>query len=134
MPYTHKKVGDKECVYKKEDGSKVGCTSGPISDYLAALHANSEISENNILKGGKADNLSINDLAKKFNVSVDYIKNQITKGIKVELEHTNSKEKATEIAMDHLSEFPDYYERLEKMEQKASKEMLKKMLREQLTK
>lgn len=134
MPYTHRKVGDKECVFKKENGSKVGCTTGPISGYLAVLHANSEISENNTLKGGKADNSSINDLAKKFNITVDYIKNQINKGVKVELEHTNSKEKATEIAMDHLSEFPDYYERLEKMEQKASKEMLKNMLREHLIK
>ena len=134
MPYTHRKEGDKECVYKKEDSSKVGCTLGPIADYLAALHTNSDISEKNILKGGKADDLTINDLAKKFNVSVSYIKNQINKGINVELEHTNSKEKANEIAMDHLSEFPDYYERLEKMEQKASKERLKSMLREHLIK
>ena len=134
MPYTHRKIGDKECVFKKEDGSKVGCTTGPISDYLAALHANADVSENNILKGGKADNLTLNDLAKKFNVSVESIKNQINKGVKVELEHTDDKAKATEIAMDHLSEFPDYYDRLEKMENKASKDKLKTMLREHITK
>lgn len=40
MPYTHKKVGDETCVYKKEDGSKVGCTKGSIKKYLGALHAN----------------------------------------------------------------------------------------------
>ena len=36
MPYTVKG----KCVYKKDTGKKVGCTDGPIKDYLAALHAN----------------------------------------------------------------------------------------------
>lgn len=40
MPYTTKKVGSKTCVYKKDGGAKVGCTSGPVSKYLGALHAN----------------------------------------------------------------------------------------------
>ncbi len=34
MPYKVKG----ECVYKKDTGEKVGCTDGPIEDYLAALH------------------------------------------------------------------------------------------------
>lgn len=38
MPYTHKKVGNKTCVYKKSTGKKVGCTAGPIKKYLTALH------------------------------------------------------------------------------------------------
>lgn len=41
MPYTHKKVGDKYCVYKKDTGKKVGCTDGnkeSLRKYLAALH------------------------------------------------------------------------------------------------
>lgn len=42
MPYTHKKVGNKQCVFKKEDESKVGCTSGSIKKYLSALHANAD--------------------------------------------------------------------------------------------
>lgn len=40
MPY----VVDGKCVYKKKSdgskGEKVGCTDGPVKDYLAALHAN----------------------------------------------------------------------------------------------
>lgn len=40
MPYSHRKIGDKNCVYKADTGKKVGCTKGPISKYLAALHAN----------------------------------------------------------------------------------------------
>lgn len=48
MPYTHRKVGDEECVYKKDGGTKVGCTKGSIKKYLAALHANANesITEN----------------------------------------------------------------------------------------
>ena len=43
MPYTHKKVGDQYCVYKKDGGEKVGCTDGnkeALNKYLAALHIN----------------------------------------------------------------------------------------------
>jgi len=42
MPYTHRKVGDKQCVYKKDGGAKVGCTSGSIKKYLAALYINAD--------------------------------------------------------------------------------------------
>ena len=38
MPY---KVKGK-CVYKKDTGEKVGCTDGPIEDYLAALHIHAD--------------------------------------------------------------------------------------------
>ena len=41
MPYSVRKQGSKYCVYKKEDGSKVGCTDGnkeSLKKYLAALH------------------------------------------------------------------------------------------------
>ena len=93
----------------------------------------------NNLKGGKSDKLTIQDIANKFNVEVDFIKNQLSKGINIETEHTNDKSKATEIAMDHLTEFPDYYNRLEKMEKDAEKDLnesqklfIKKLLREEL--
>ena len=39
MPYKTKKVkGKGTCVYKKDGGKKVGCTTGPVQKYLAALH------------------------------------------------------------------------------------------------
>jgi hypothetical protein len=41
---------------------------------------------------------------------------QLRKGIKVELEHTPDQFTARRIALDHLAELPDYYDRLEKME------------------
>jgi len=48
----------------------------------------------------------------------DFSEDAIQKGIKIELEHTSDRELAKEIAMDHLDEFPDYYEELDKMEKK----------------
>jgi len=98
----------------------------------------------NTLKGGKSDKLSTKDIADKFKVSVDKIEAQIKKGIGVEMEHTTDKEKATEIATDHVSEFPDYYDRLGKMENKADKDwkpsevsentksLIKRLIRENL--
>ena len=38
MPYKVKG----NCVYKKDDGTKVGCTKGSMDKYLAALHANTD--------------------------------------------------------------------------------------------
>lgn len=45
MPYESKKVGKKNCVYKKSSGKKVGCTGGSKEakrKYLAALAINAE--------------------------------------------------------------------------------------------
>jgi predicted nucleotidyltransferase len=58
--------------------------------------------------------LSISDLAKKHGVSRKHIIGQLKKGIKVELEHTSIRDVATEIALDHLSEDPNYYTKLVK--------------------
>ena len=77
--------------------------------------------EKNTIKGGKSDNLSVEDIAKKFNVPVSKIKKQLELGIKVESEHSDDKEKQQEIAMDHLTEIPDYYDRLKKMEDQGEK-------------
>lgn len=128
MPY---KVKD-QCVYKKDTGSKVGCTKGSVDKYLAALHANADINESNKLKGGKSDNMTIKDISNKFNVPISDVKKQITKGEKVESEHTTDKEKQTEIATDHVSEFPDYYDRLEKLEKDAEKYWKSKMTESKL--
>lgn len=243
MPYTHREVGDKECVYKKDapkGSDPVGCTKGSINKYLGALHANvktenveeelqenllklsrekivsaanqvissiqtnavntsdmfttiwnsvkegekltkeeknkigtdlrglleslgygavfmlpggtvflivykflkkhmenkkeeqrkARLNESNKLKGGKADKLSIKDIADKFNTTTDKIRTQLTKGVKVEMEHTKNKAQATEIATDHISEFRDYYDRLEKMEKEAKKYWASKIKKE----
>ena len=83
--------------------------------------------KNDLIKGGLSDKSTIEDIAKKHNVSISDIENQLKKGIKVEKEHTGDVEMAKEIAMDHLFEIPDYYDRLEKIESKIfeSKEEIK---------
>ena len=96
----------------------------------------------NTIKGGKADKMTVKDIADKFKVSVDKIEAQIKKGVKIEMEHTDDKKRATEIAMDHITEFPDYYDRLIKMEKSAEKEfervnesqrnLIKRLLREEI--
>ena len=43
-------------------------------------------------------------------------------GIPIEHEHTKDKDLATDIALQHLDEIPDYYTRLKKMESDAKKE------------
>jgi len=58
------------------------------------------------------------DIATKHGVALSKIESQLVKGIKVELEHTTDKQVAREIALDHLNEFPDYYDRLEKAEKR----------------
>jgi len=68
------------------------------------------------ITGGLSDNLSLEDIAKKHKVSLEKIKKQHEKGIKVEMEHTDDKSIASKIAKDHLVELPDYYDRLEKIE------------------
>lgn len=75
------------------------------------------------IKGGKADKMSIKDIAKKHEVSVESVKKQIEMGKKIEMEHVDDEVLAKEIAMDHLEEIPDYYTRLKKMEKEAKKEL-----------
>ena len=48
-----------------------------------------------------------------------YDPNQLAIGTKIEMEHTNDREIAKEIAKDHLEEIPDYYTRLNAMEREA---------------
>ena len=43
-------------------------------------------------------------------------RDELAKGIEVEMEHTTDGRIARKIALDHLAEFPDYYTELLKME------------------
>lgn len=58
------------------------------------------------LHGGRADKKKPSD----FDAA------QLKAGTKEEMEHTDDQHKAEEIAMDHLSEDPDYYKKLKKVE------------------
>ena len=65
---------------------------------------------------------SVEQIAKKHRLEVSFVKNQLEMGIPIEHEHTKDKDLATDIALQHLDEIPDYYTRLKKMESDAKKE------------
>lgn len=60
-----------------------------------------------LIHGGRADK-----------VKSGFDLKQLRKGIKIEMEHTNDENIAREIAQDHLTEDPKYYDHLEEMESK----------------
>ena len=65
---------------------------------------------------------SVEEIAKKHRLEVSFIQRQLEMGIPIEHEHTKDKDLATDIALQHLDEIPDYYTRLKKMEASAKKE------------
>jgi hypothetical protein len=81
-----------------------------------------EINESESLKGGESDHKTLTQLAKKHDAKgyyhivnmVQSLKKELEMGIKIEMEHTDDKDEATEIAMDHLWENPSYYTKLKK--------------------
>jgi hypothetical protein len=52
-------------------------------------------------------------------------KSEVAKGYKTEKEHKKPKEETLKIAKDHLSEFPEYYKELSKMEKRLIKKRQK---------
>lgn len=102
-----------------------GVSAAPAADqkkfeeYRAAIKKAHGIDIKNYkqkLKGGRADAHRV----------TDFDLDQLIMGIKVEQEHTTDKYTALEISMDHLEEIPDYYTRLEEMEEKAEAEWKEK--------
>ena len=65
---------------------------------------------------------TVEQIAKKHRLEVSFVKNQLKMGVPIEHEHTKDKDLATDIALQHLDEIPDYYTRLKKMEASAKKE------------
>ena len=65
---------------------------------------------------------TVEAIAKKHRMEVSDIQKQLDMGIPIEHEHTKNKTLATDIALQHLEEIPDYYTRLKKMEASAKKE------------
>jgi len=77
------------------------------------------------IPGGLAKGKTLIDLAKKWDskgyydpkqYAAEYIKPKLMQGIKVEMEHTTDVRIATEIAMDHLWEDINYYDKLANIE------------------
>jgi hypothetical protein len=92
-----------------------------------------DINESELLKGGNADNKSLIQIAKKHDAKNYYhiddmvksLKKQVEIGLPIEMEHTDDKDKAKEIVMDHLWENPSYYTKLKKSDvEKETKESM----------
>jgi ribosomal protein L7Ae-like RNA K-turn-binding protein len=75
---------------------------------------------------------TVDQIAQKHKVPVSKIKKQLEMGTKVETEHTNNKELASYIALQHLDELPDYYDRLKTVEKKSPKASKKTVKEETL--
>lgn len=120
MEKKEEKQKDNRFTYSSDEGLKVLSEK----DILESIGSEKEIkkSEDNKLKGGKGDNLTVEDIVKKHNSTIEHIKKQIKMGLEVEMEHTNNPKIALEITMDHLTESPDYYTKLKQMEESFDKE------------
>ena len=114
----------------KKEGSETteATSSGGSGQYSQPLFSGEEPkkieTKEDSIKGGLSDGMTLKDIAKKHDKKkykhiddmVKHLESELKKGIKVEMEHTNSKSKASEIAMDHLFEDPNYYNKLKKIE------------------
>lgn len=69
-----------------------------------------------VIPGGKSSGMTIIEIAKKHKILPQIAMKEWLKGIKVEMEHTNNKRIAREIAKDHLYEDIYYYKKLSKIE------------------
>jgi len=59
---------------------------------------------------------TLSEISKIHNVSEEVLAQQLEKGIEAEMEHTTDKKIAETIALHHIEEMPDYYDRLKEME------------------
>jgi hypothetical protein len=116
---------------KKKIESQEATGASSAGQYSAPLFTKEETKESEKLKGGLADTSSLYDIAAKhvedktvkkqsperISKMLSHLTQQLIKGIKVEMEHTDDVKVAKEIAMDHLAEDPNYYTKLKRIEE-----------------
>jgi hypothetical protein len=110
--------------YKKS----IDCNNPKGFSQRAHCQGKKKVNETEEIEGGLADNKSLVQISKKHDAKgyyhiknmMDSLRKQLHMGMKVEMEHTDDKEKAKEIAMDHLWEDPKYYDKLKKIETKEA--------------
>ena len=129
--------GHKQDAFKKHVDEKwsekykksIDCNNPKGFSQKAHCQGRKKVNED-ALKGGNADNKTLKDIAKKHDKKnyyhvddmVSSLKKQFNKGMKVEMEHTDDKNIAKDIVMDHLYEDPNYYDKLDKVEKVEAKE------------
>jgi hypothetical protein len=100
-------------------------TPSQIKKKMKHLYLKEEFDSEESLKGGLSDGMGLVQIAQKHDPKgyyalenmVDFLTRQLIDGVFVELEHTKDPQKAREIAMDHLTEDPNYYIKLKKIEE-----------------
>jgi hypothetical protein len=109
--YKGKPVPDKQ-VHDLAD--KWGVETDELEAYIYGLASQWVIFEDaKVNPGGRAEEAGVTEK--------DFPKATIDKGIEVEMEHTKDRALSKKIVLDHLAEFPDYYEALDKMEKSLEK-------------
>jgi len=112
------------------------CTAAALGINPKVFIANIDmVNESEMLKGGKADNKSLVQIAKKHDAKNYYhiddmvksLKKQVEMGLPIEMDHTDSEDKAREIVYDHLWEDPNYYTKLKKADVDENKEIDSKL-------
>lgn len=103
----------------KKDGIDAFILANSAIEYV--FKKNSYAKGGEILKGGKADGMTLQAIAKHHKVTLREVYKQWNKGKKHEQEHTSNIGMASEIAKDHIYERLDYYDMLNKAESKYEK-------------
>jgi len=100
-------------IEKSYSSGQSGGSNVDLSRFRMQEEFEEEIDQNDeILVGGVGDGAE----------PTDFDSIQILKGLEIEMEHTSNPREALEITMDHLTEIPDYYDRLGDMEDEAGVE------------
>lgn len=119
-----KKIKDIAYGSKKKDGKKgKGISKKDAKDYASTKHKglpekvkesfndflNEEIEKEELLKGGEAQGMTIEDIAELHNFDIQKLKKYLQVGVQIEREHSKHKWVQTRITLDHLKEHPLYY-------------------------
>ena len=68
----------------------------------------------------KPKEATVEGVARKHLTTVDKIRHQLNIGTIVEMEHTEDESVATKIAMEHIDEVADYYDKLDSVDEMTS--------------
>lgn len=104
----------------EENSETTEMTGTGSSGAFSAPLFGGETNEIEKIPGGLSKGMTLRDIAKKHDKKghdmLSFLKKELIKGTKVEMEHTSDPVIAFEIAKDHLSEDPEYYNKLKKIE------------------
>jgi hypothetical protein len=121
-------ITDKE---KDELEDVIDQLKGAVKAHGNQAKAIEDAIDEDALPGGYGDKLKgpmkdqHKQLADMHKVSVEEIEKELSKGIEVEMEHTDDEAIAHEIAMEHVYEDPEYYTKLSKAKLEENKALLK---------